>query len=82
MQSTINLRMKRKINHVLVILTSYSHEKVFLPFQINMLELTGQMLVKMKISMKTIKKENKQDKEANKFQTSWQKMSHCLGPLS
>lgn len=34
-----------------------------------MLELTGQMVVKMKIRMKTIKKENKQDKEENKFQT-------------
>ena len=48
----------------------------------NMLELTGQMVVKMKISMKTIKKENKQNKEEKKFQTSWQKMSHCLGPPS
>lgn len=38
------------------------------------------MVAKMKISMKTIKKENKQDKEEKKFQTSWQKMSHCLGP--
>ena len=47
-----------------------------------MLELTGQMVVKMKISMKTIKEENKQDIEENKFQTSWKKMSHCLGPLS
>lgn len=34
-----------------------------------MLELTGQMAVKMKIRMKTIKKENKQDNEENKLQT-------------
>lgn len=55
----------------------------------NMLELTGQMVVKMKISMKTIKKENKQDKEeinfkpvGKKCQIVWALLLENRGALS
>ena len=36
MQLTFNLRMKRKINHVLVILTSYRVMKIFFTFSDNL----------------------------------------------